>query len=233
MSKVYRRIPECDPALVAEAGKYSVADLHEAMDVMAGRMALFSPQIRPLNPDLRVSGQAVTAFVYPGDGLLGHKAVQLIKPGQVLVVSNGGAGPQTMFAELVGLAALKAGAVGAVVEGCVRDTEALRRMRFPVWSSGVHSNHTNKGGPGCVNVPVVCGGVRVDPGDIIVADDDGVICIPPAQIKPVLEKARARAEREVRIRAAIEAGEVLFDILKLQAALDDAGVEEIDGVWSD
>ena len=82
-------------------------------------------------------------------------------------------------------------------------------------------------------MPIVCGGVRVDPGDIIVADDDGVICIPPAQIKPVLEKARARAEREVKIRAAIEAGEVLFDILKLQAALDDAGVEEIDGVWSD
>ena len=231
MSKVYLRIPECDPALVLEASKYSVADLHESMDIMAGRTALFGPELRPLNAGVRIAGQAVTAFVYPGDALFAHKAVQLIKAGQVLVVANGGAGPQTMFAELVALAVRKAGAAGAIVEGCIRDTVALREMRFPVWSSGVHAAHVNKSGPGSINVPIVCAGVRVNPGDIIVADDDGVICLPPAQVMATIEKARARAAREVTIRAAIDAGTVLFDILNLQAQLEFAGVEEIDGTW--
>ncbi len=229
--KVYRHIPQCDPLLVEAVGRFSVADLHESMDVMAGRMALFGPAIRPINPGLRAVGQAVTAFLFPGDGLLGHKAVQLIKPGQILVVANGGAGPQTMFAELVALAAEAAGARGAVVEGHVRDVEALRTMQFPVWASGVYAGHTGKNGPGFVNVPIVCGGVRVEPGDIIVADDDGVICIPPALAHSVIAKAKARAEREVQIRAAVGGGKVLFDILNLQAALDNAGVEEVEGTW--
>ena len=232
-NRIYRRIPECDPALVEEAGRYSVADLHESFDVVPGRMALFAPDIRPLNPGLHVAGQAVTAYVYPGNGLFGHKAISLIQPGQVLVVANSGAAPHTMFAELVGLAARKAGAVGAVIEGTVRDTAALREMRFPIWSRGVHANHTEKNGPGAVNVPVVCGGVRVDPGDIIVADDDGVICIPPADAPAVFAKARARAEREVKVRAAIEGGQRLFDLLNLQATRDAAGVEEVDGAWND
>ena len=229
--KIYHRIPECDPELLEEVGKYGVADLHESMDVIAGRMALFGPAIRPVNPGTRMVGQAVTAFLFPGDGLLGHKAVQLIKPGQVLVVANGGAGPQTMFAELVALAARAAGARGAVVEGYVRDTQALRAMQFPVWASGVYAGHTGKSGPGAVNVPMVCAGVHVDPGDIIVADDDGVICIPLAAAKSAVEKAKIRADREVKIRAAIRAGSVLFEILGLQATLDTAGVEEIEDTW--
>ena len=230
-SKVYRQIPVCDPALVEEAGKYSVADLHESMDPIPGRMALFDAAIRPVNSGLRIAGQAVTAFVFPGDGLLGHKAVQLIKPGQILVVANGGSHPQTMFGEVVALAAGKAGARGAIVEGCVRDVQALRAMRFPVWSSGVYCGHTNKSGPGSVNVPIVCAGVRVEPGDIIVADDDGVICIPPALVRPIVERARLRAAGEARIRTAIDEGKVLFDVLNLQAALEASGVEEIDGTW--
>jgi 4-hydroxy-4-methyl-2-oxoglutarate aldolase len=228
-SKVYRQIPLCDPALVEEAGRYSVAELHESMEIIPGRMALFGGDIRPLNPGIRVAGQAVTAFVFPGDGLLGHKAVQLIKPGQILVVANGGSGPQTMFAELVALAARKAGARGAIVESCVRDVEALREMRFPVWSSGVHCGHTGKAGPGSVNIPIVCAGVRVDPG---VADDDGAICLPPALALATFARARLRAEREVKIRAAIDEGKVLFDILKLQEALAASGVEEIEGTWN-
>ncbi len=233
VSRVYRRIPECDPGLVAEAEKFAVADLHESMDTIPGRMALFSPAIRPLNAGLRIAGQAVTASLFPGDGLLGHKAVQLVRPGQIMVVSNGGTGPQVMFAELVALAASQAGARGAIVESCIRDTDALRTMRYPVWSAGVHSARTGKSGPGSVNVPIVCGGVLVNPGDIIVADDDGVICIPPAEMPQILERARTRATREVRIRKAIEEGQVLFDILNLQAAFEAAGVEEIDAVWSE
>lgn len=231
-SKIYRRIPECDPALVDAAGQYSVADLHEAMDVIPGRMALFGPEFRPLNPGIHISGQAVTAYVFPGDGLLGHKAVELVRPGQILVFANGGSGPQVMLGELIALAARKAGARGAIAESCIRDAAALREMQFPVWSRGVYAGHTGKSGPGYVNAPIVCGSVRVDPGDIIVADDDGVICIPPALMPSVIEKAKARAEREVKVRAAIGEGKVLFDMQKLQSVLDAAGAEEIDAVWN-
>ena len=232
-SVIYRRIPECDPALVAEAAKYSVADLHESMDVIPGQLALFGPDIRPLNPGQRIAGPATTAFTFPHDGLLGHKAVQLIRPGQVLVISNGGAKPQLMFAELIALAARAAGAAGVIVEGAVRDVEALRQMNFPVWCSGVYPGHVGKAGPGSINIPIVCGGVRVNPGDIIVADDDGVLCATPSLLPAALEKAKARAEREVKIRAAIAGGRVLFDLLNLEAAMAGAGVEEIDGAWND
>ena len=232
-SIVYRRIPKCDPGLVEAASAISVADLHEAMDIVPGRMALMNGSIQPLNPGLRIAGQAVTAYCFPFDGLLAHKAVSMVGPGQILVFANGGSGPQTMFAELIGLAARQKGAVGAVVEGCVRDTEALRAMRFPVWASGVYAGHTGKSGPGSVNVPIVVGGVRIEPGDIIVADDDGVICIPPLLMPAVLEKAKARAAREVKIRAAISEGKTLFDLLGLQATLEAAGVEEIDGTCND
>jgi 4-hydroxy-4-methyl-2-oxoglutarate aldolase len=230
-STIYRRIPEIDPALLEEAAKVSVADLHESMDVIPGRMALMDGSIRPLNPGQRIAGQAVTAYTFPGDGLLGHKAVSLVGPGQILVFANGGSGPQTMFAELIALAALSRGAAGAVVESCVRDTEALRTMRFPVWSRGVYPARTGKSGPGAVNVPITVGGVRIDPGDVIVADDDGVICIPPALLPEALEKAKARAAREVKIRAAIAEGKLLFDLLGLQATLDAAGAQEFDTTW--
>ena len=232
-AQIFRRIPECDPQLVAEAAKIAVADLHESMDVIPGRMALFSPAIRPVNPGLRIAGQAVTAYTFPGDGLFGHKAIQLVRPGQVLVFANGGCGPVTMFAELVALAARQNGAAGAVAEGSVRDVEALREMRFPVWASGVYPGHTNKVGPGAVNVPIVCGGVLVEPGDIIVADDDGVICIPPTLMPQVLARAKARAEREVKIRAAIAEGKTLFDLLGLDQAIKATGAQEHDGAWPD
>jgi len=232
-SVIYRRIPECDPALVAQAGKVAVADLHESMGVIAGRQALMDGSIRPLNPGLRIAGQAVTAYCFPGDGLLAHKAVSLIQPGQILLISNGGSGPQTMFAELIARALVAKGAIGAVVGGSARDTEALRSMNFPLWARGVYPGHTEKSGPGSVNVPIVIGGVHVEPGDIIVADDDGVICIPPSLMPAVLEKAAARAAREVKIRAAIDAGKVLFDLMGLQATLDAAGAQEIDSAWKD
>lgn len=231
--KVYTRIPTCDPALVEAARQFSVADLHESMDSIAGRQALFDGSLRPLNTGLRIAGQAVTAYTMPGDGLLGHKAISLLSPGNVLVCANGGGGPQAMFAELVSLAAAQRGAAGAIVDGCVRDVEALRASNFPVWSRGVYPGRTGKAGPGAVNVPIVCAGVRVEPGDVIVADDDGVICIPPAELPAILERARARGEREAKIRAAIADGKTLFDLIGLQPAVDAAGIEEIDGTWRD
>ncbi|HEY2481651.1 MAG TPA: 4-carboxy-4-hydroxy-2-oxoadipate aldolase/oxaloacetate decarboxylase [Caulobacteraceae bacterium] len=232
-SKIYRRIPECNPDLIEAAGKLSVVDLHESMDVIPGRMALFDARIRPLNHSQRLCGQAFTAYTFPGDGLIGHRAVQLAGPGHVLVFANGGCGPMVMFGEMVGLAARQQGIRGAVLEGCVRDTEALTEMQFPVWSTGVFAGHLNKVGQGSINVPIVCGGVHVQPGDVIVADSDGVICLPLNQVAEVLERAKARAAREMGTRADLNSGKPMAEIFNVRSALDAAGIEEFDCTWEE
>ncbi len=232
MSKVYRRVPSSDLSMIEEAGQYGVADLHEALGVVPGRMALMSPEIRPLNFGLRVSGPAATAYNYPGDGLMVHKAVQLAQPGQILAFANSGNLPSTMFAELVALSALERGVKGVIVDGSIRDVDALREMNFPIWAASIHASHIEKRGPGSLNVPIVCGGVRVEPGDTIVADGDGVICIPRAQLGTAVLGARQRAENEVGIRKRVAEGEVLYDILNIGAGFDAADIEEFDGTWN-
>jgi 4-hydroxy-4-methyl-2-oxoglutarate aldolase len=230
---IYHRIPECDPDLVDAAGRLSVVDLHESMDVIPGRMALFDARIRPLNRKQRISGQAFTAYTFPGDGLIGHRAVQLAGRGHVLVFANGGCGPMVMFGEMVALAARQQGVRGAVLDGCVRDTEALTEMEFPVWSTGVFAGHLNKVGQGSINVPIVCGGVHVQPGDIIVADSDGVICLPLNQVAGTLERAKARAAREMGTRAELNSGKPIAEIFNVRPALDTVGAEEFDCTWKE
>lgn len=229
---VYSRIPHCDPDLVRQAGSYGVSDLHEALDLVGGRMALMSPTIRPLNPGLRIAGQAATVYTYPGDGLFLHMGVRTARPGQILVMANNGNSPSTMFAELVALASLKNGVAGVIVDGSIRDVDALRDMNFPIWFASVYAGHTEKRGPGAVNVPIVCGGVLVNPGDVIVADGDGVICIPRADVARAIAGAKKRADNEVDIRRRIAEGETLFDIIGLPAAAQAAGVVEHDATWN-
>jgi 4-hydroxy-4-methyl-2-oxoglutarate aldolase len=179
----------------------------------------------------RISGQAFTAYTFPGDGLIGHRAIQLAGPGHILVFANGGCGPMVMFGGQVALAARRQGIRGAVVDGCVRDTDDLAEMQFPIWSTGVYAGHLNKAGQGAINVPIVCGGVVVEPGDVIVADSDGVICLPLDQVAAVVEKAKARAEREVRVRADLNSGKNLSEIFNIQSILAATGVEEFDCTW--
>ncbi|WP_181779309.1 4-carboxy-4-hydroxy-2-oxoadipate aldolase/oxaloacetate decarboxylase [Pseudonocardia pini] len=228
---VYLRIPAADPELLAAVEECAVADLHEAMGSVLGfdlgRAALLDPAIRPLVRGVRISGQAVTVRTNPTDGLYGHRAIRLLQPGQILVASTGGFSSAAMFAELTALAARANGARGAVVDGPVRDSDALEEMGFPVWSRGTYAGHTDKAGPGAVNVPVVCGGVLVEPGDVVVADGDGVISLPLASAAAVVAAARTRVEREKGIRAAIDRGEQLFDLLGLQVP------EEYDRAWKD
>lgn len=138
-----------------------------------------------------------------------------------------------MLGELVAMAARRQGVLGAVVEGSVRDSQALAEMHFPVWSSGFYVGHLNKVGQGSINIPIVCGGVHVEPGDLIAADSDGVICIPLDRVPEVLERARIRAAREVEIRKAINGGTPLAEIFNTQLALNAAGVEEYDRIWRD
>lgn len=229
--KVYRQIPACEPALVEAAGKCSVADLHESMDVIPGRMALFDARIAPLTRGQRIAGQAFTAYTFPGDGLIGHRAIQLAGPGHILVFANGGCGPLLMFGGQVALAARQRGIRGAVVDGYVRDTDALVELHFPIWCAGVYAGHLNKVGQGSINVPIVCAGVLVEPGDVIVADSDGVICIPLDQVADVVEKAKARAEHEVRVRAELSGGKSFSEIFNIRSILDATGVEEFDCTW--
>ncbi|MEX2408146.1 MAG: dimethylmenaquinone methyltransferase, partial [Rhodovibrionaceae bacterium] len=175
---VYKSIPAVDPALVARAAEIGVADLHEGLGVVAGRMALMSPRMRPLNRGLCVAGQAVTAFNYPGDNLMLHMALRLAEKGQILVLTNGGGEQGALWGEMAATYAMKKGVGGIVVHGAIRDVDALSKMGSPVWSTAISPTHPDKKSAGAVNVPIVCDGVLVNPGDVIVADGDGVISVP-------------------------------------------------------
>lgn len=230
-SVIYTRIPLPDPELVREAGEYAVADLHESLGPVEGRMALMSPRMRPLLAGRRISGAAVTGYNFPGDNLMIHVALRVAERGQILVLTNGGGHQGALWGDVACTYAVEKGIAGVIADGAVRDIDALRELDFPVWSTAVSPGHPEKRGPGSVNVPVVVDGVLVEPGDVIVADGDGVLVIPRDRLKATVEGARARAEKEVGIRKRIKAGESLFDILKMQDAVTGAGIPEKNVTW--
>jgi 4-hydroxy-4-methyl-2-oxoglutarate aldolase len=230
---IYTKIPLPDPELVAEAGKYAIADLHEALGSTHGRMALMSPRMRPTLQGRRISGAAVTSYNFPGDNLMIHVALNVAQKGQILVLTNGGGYKGALWGDVACTFAVKKGITAVVADGGVRDIEALRELDFPVWATAISPEHPEKRGPGSVNVPIVVDGVLVEPGDVIVADDDGVLCIPRAHLARTVEGARARAEKEVAIRARINAGESLFEILNMPAAVKAAGITVIEATWLD
>jgi len=225
------RIPLPDPALVAEAAKYALADLHESLGAVQGRMALMSSRMRPLLQGRRISGAAVTSYNFPGDNLMIHVALNVAARGQILVLANGGGTQGALWGDVACTFAAHKGIAGVVADGPVRDIDALREMDFPVWATSISPSHPEKRGPGSVNVPIVVDGVLVEPGDVIVADGDGVLAIPQAHLARTLEGARQRAEREVAIRKRIKAGESLFQILNMQAAVEGAGIRQVDATW--
>jgi 4-hydroxy-4-methyl-2-oxoglutarate aldolase len=225
------RIPLPDPALVAEAAKYALADLHESLGAVQGRMALMSSRMRPLLQGRRISGAAVTSYNFPGDNLMIHVALNVAERGQILVLANGGGTQGALWGDVACTFAAQKGVAGVVADGPVRDIDALREMDFPVWATSISPSHPEKRGPGSVNVPIVVDGVLVEPGDVIVADGDGVLAIPQAHLARTLEGARQRAEREVAIRKRIKAGESLFQILNMQAAVEGAGIRQVDATW--
>jgi 4-hydroxy-4-methyl-2-oxoglutarate aldolase len=225
------RIPLPDPALVAEAATYALADLHESLGPVQGRMALMSPRMRPLIAGQRVSGAAVTSYNFPGDNLMIHVALNVAQRGQILVLTNGGGNQGALWGDVACTFAAHKGIAGVVADGAVRDIDALREMNFPVWATAISPSHPEKRGPGSVNVPIVVDGVLVEPGDVIVADGDGVLVIPQAHLARTLEGARQRAAKEVAIRQRIKAGESLFEILNMDAAVKAAGIAVVDKTW--
>lgn len=230
-SVIYTRIPLPDPILVKEAKKYGVADLHESLGPVNGRMALMSPRMRSLSQGSRICGAAVTGYNYPGDNLMVHVGLRVTERGQILVLTNGGGHQGALCGDITCAYAQKKGVEGIVADGPVRDIDTLRELQFPVWSTFVSPSHPEKRGPGSVNVPVVVDGVLVEPGDVIVADGDGVLVIPREKLKVTIERARIRSEKEVAIRKRIKAGESLFEILKMRDTVVAAGIPERDMTW--
>lgn len=229
--QIYTQIAEADPALMKEAAEIGVADLHEGLGAVLGRTLLVSAAMRPLNPAQKIAGPAVTAYNYPGDNLATHQALYVAKRGNVLVMTNGGEIQGAQFGELTGLQAVGKGLTGLVCHGSVRDTQSLIEMGFPVWSTAIHPSHPEKRGPASVNVPIVIDGVTVNPGDIVVADADGVIVIPPALLATAMENARKRRDREVEVRGRLAKGETLYDMFEIGKAVTASGAEIFESTW--
>jgi 4-hydroxy-4-methyl-2-oxoglutarate aldolase len=230
-SVVYLRVDRVAKALCEAAGGVSVSDVHEAMGVTPARRGLMSPRMRPLNRGLRIAGPAVTAYCGPGDNLMMHRALYLAQPGDVLVVVCQSETSGAQWGDVAARYALKKGLAGVVVQGSMRDTDALEELRFPVWATAISPIRPEKRAHGAVNVPVACDGVIVNPGDLIIADGDGVICVPRSEAAEAIAGAQARLTREDGLAEAIQGGAHPWEFLKIQQSYDTLGVREIDGSY--
>jgi 4-hydroxy-4-methyl-2-oxoglutarate aldolase len=216
-------IQRADPARVAELAAFGVATVHEAV----GRTGYLGPTLRPIQQDVRVGGTAVTALCWPGDNLMIHAAVEQCRPGDLLVVTTTSPCSDGLFGELLATSLASRGVRGLVTTTGVRDTAELRAMGFPVWSGAVSAQGTVKATAGAVNVPVTVGGQLIRPGDAIVADDDGVVCVPRADVAAGITASRKREDNEDATRTALRAGELGLDRYDLRARLASLGVEYV------
>lgn len=221
---VVREIPRTDPEVLAALGAAGVSTVHEAQ----GRTGYLGPDIRPIQQGAMVAGNAVTVASHPGDNIMIHAAVEVCRPGDLLVVANTGPSTHGMFGDLLATSLMARGVVGLVIDAGVRDVADLREMGFGVWTRYVSSLGTVKETPGSVNVPIAIGGVTIHPGDVVCADDDGVVIVPHATAAHVLEGAAARLAREEAKRARLAAGEVTMDIDGLREKLLGLGVEFVE-----
>lgn len=221
---IVRNIPRADRHIVGQLADAGVATVHEAM----GRKGLLGTEIRPIQRGARIAGSAITVLSHPGDNLMIHAAVEVCRPGDILVVTTTSPSTDGMFGELLATSLRAQGVTGLVIEAGVRDVAELNEMGFPVWSKAISAQGTVKATAGFVNVPIVCAGMTIRPGDVIVADDDGVACVPQHRAAWALEQSKARVAREATLRAALGSGELGLDIYGLRAKLDELGVRFVD-----
>jgi 4-hydroxy-4-methyl-2-oxoglutarate aldolase len=221
---VVRTMERADPSVIEGLGEAGTATVHEAI----GRVGFVGPHIAAIQRDTRIAGSAVTVLSHPGDNIMIHAAVEVCRPGDVLVVVNTAPSTHGMFGELLATSLVTRGVRGLVIDAGVRDTKELREMGFPVWAHHVSCQGTVKNTPGSVNVPVVLGGVTVQPGDVVCADDDGVVVVARSDAAWALDRTRERRAQESATRTRLEAGELGIDIYGLRAKLIDLGVEYID-----
>jgi len=221
---VVRTIDRADPQTIAELGTAGVATVHEA----AGKTGLLDPGIRPIQDGARIGGSAVTVSCAPGDNIMIHAAVEVVHEGDVLVVATTAPATHGMFGELLAVSLQARGCRGLIIDAGVRDVADLREMGFPVWSRYVHAQGTDKAVRGSVNMPIDLGGLSIDPGDVVVADDDGVVVVPRARADDVRRAAEQRIADEEATRSRLAAGELGVDFYGLRSRLQDLGVRWVD-----
>jgi 4-hydroxy-4-methyl-2-oxoglutarate aldolase len=222
--QIIRNISRADAGVIQTLGEQGVATIHEAQ----GRTGLLNPYMRPIYPAARVAGSAVTVSCQPGDNLMIHAAIEVCRPGDVLVVVTTSESTDGMFGELLATSCQAHGIAGLVIDAGVRDVADLAAMNFPVWSKAISAQGTVKATPGSVNIDVVCAGALVQPGDVIVGDLDGVVVIRRELAAEVARLGQQRIEKEQQSRERLKAGELGVDFYGLRAKLTESGVEYVD-----
>lgn len=221
---IVRTIRRTDAEIIRALGQHGVATVHEAQ----ARTGLMRPYMRPIYPEARVAGSALTVLCAPGDNLMIHAAIEVCQPGDILVVTTTSESTDGMFGELLAVSARAHGVIGLVIDAGVRDVADLTKMEFPVWSKAVSAQGTVKATAGSVNVPIVAAGALVHPGDVVVADVDGVVIVPRERASEVVRLGEERLVKEEKSRQRLRNGELGLDFYGLRTKLTELGAQWID-----
>jgi 4-hydroxy-4-methyl-2-oxoglutarate aldolase len=222
---VVRNIHRAEAGAISALGRLGVSTVHEAQ----GRTGLMLPYLRPLWRGARAAGSAVTALCHPGDNWMIHVACEVVRPGDVLVVACSSENADGAFGDLLATSLKAKGVKALVLDMGARDVGPITGMGFPVWSKAVSARGTVKGTLGTVNLPVVCAGIQVKPGDVVVADDDGVVVVPRLDAAKVAKAGEEREKKEAVNRARLEKGELSLDIYDMRKGLAEKGLKYVDG----
>lgn len=223
-----RNIVRADASSIDALAHHGVASIHEAM----GRAGLLAPYLRPIYAGAKACGTAVTIFAQPGDNWMLHVAAEMLQPGDIAVVATASDNVDGMFGDMLATSYMARGATALIIDAACRDTAQLRDMRFPVWSKGINGRGCVKATLGSVNVPVICAGALVHPGDVIVADDDGVVVVPREKASEIAVAAANRERREAGNRKRLASGELGLDIYGMRNTLAQTGLMYFDDAAS-